>query len=435
MNQKLILVTFLLLTACAGNANPDQVAVPSNTITPRVTKVPTISPTPTEVIESGTVTVWHSWEEPYVTALLNVITAFQEEYPNVYFDVLYVPELDLQANFEQAALDGGGPTVLIGPDEWGPSIYDNGLVAGLSDLIAPEVLNTLNPAAVDRGRYRGELIGIPVYINGNVLYRNVGIIPSPPFTYDELISLAESANKGDILGAYLDRSFNFSAGHLFGLGGSLMNSEGEPAFDDEVGLQWVNLLLSFDQAGPTDFFTDNDVFAFKEGRAGFLIESTRRRDELEDAIGEGYLAIDPWPIHADGHLSGFVFSENIYLGERALEEDNLISWRFVEFLLSSEAQSEIAGVDLIPAISGSPVNVASGEINIPNPIIKQAMVALIDGSAYPLSPHVSIYRDHLDRVLRLVYEAGESPSVALQAASEAIQVALNDAGGTQTPTP
>jgi ABC-type glycerol-3-phosphate transport system substrate-binding protein len=263
----------------------------------------------------------------------------------------------------------------------------------------------------------------------------VGIIPGPPFTYDELISLAESANKGDILGAYLDRSFNFSAGHLFGLGGSLMNSEGEPAFDDEVGLQWVNLLLSFDQAGPTDFFTDNDVFAFKEGRAGFLIESTRRRDELEDAIGEGYLAIDPWPIHADGHLSGFVFSENIYLGERALEEDNLISWRFVEFLLSSEAQSEIAGVDLIPAISGSPVNVASGEINIPNPIIKQAMVALIDGSAYPLSPHVSIYRDHLDRVLRLVYEAGESPSLALQAASEAIQVALNDAGGTQTPTP
>ena len=156
---------------------------------------------------------------------------------------------------------------------------------------------------------------------------------------------------------------------------------------------------------------------------------------MEDAIGEGYLAIDPWPIHADGHLSGFVFSENIYLGERALEEDNLISWRFVEFLLSSEAQSEIAGVDLIPAISGSPVNVASGEINITNPIIKQAMVALIDGSAYPLSPHVSIYRDHLDRVLRLVYEAGESPSVALQAASEAIQVALNDAGGTQTPTP
>lgn len=433
--QKFILIILLFLTACAGGTSPDQVVVPSNTITPRVTKTPTLTPTPTEVVETGTITIWHSWDEPYLPALVNAISAFQEAYPNVYFDVLYVPELDLQANFEQAAMGGGGPTVLIGPDEWGPSIFEKGLVAGLSDHIAPEVLNTLNPAAVERGRYQGELIGMPVHINGIVLYRNVGIIPGPPFTYNELITLAESATKGDILGAYLDRSFNFAAGHLFGLGGTLMDSAGEPTFDDEVGLQWVNLLLSFDLAGPTDFFTDNDVFAFKEGRVGFLIESTLRRDELEEAIGEGFVAIDPWPIHADGHLSGFVVSENVYLANRALEEDNLISSRFVEFLLSPDVQSEIAGVELIPSISGSPVNVASGEVNIPNPIIKQAMIALTDGYAYPVSPNVTLYRDHIDRALKSVFEAGESPSAALSAASDAIRAALMDEGATQTPAP
>ncbi|MCK4901589.1 MAG: extracellular solute-binding protein [Anaerolineales bacterium] len=430
-----MLLSFLLLTACGGSSNPDQVAVPSETHTAIVTKAPTMTSTPTEVVVSGTITIWHSWEEPYVPALMKTITAFQEEYPNVHFDVLYVPELDLRASFEQAALEGGGPTVLIGSDEWGPSFYDLGLIAGISELIDPDLLNTLNSAAVGRGRYQDELIGLPLDINGVVLYRNTGIIPQSPFTYDELISLAKSANQGDILGAYLDRSFYFSGAHLLGLGGDLMTAEGEPAFDDEIGLRWVNLLLSFDQAGPTDFFTDNDVFAFKEGRVGFLVEGTRRRNELKVAIGETNLVIDPWPIHADGHLSGFVLAENIFLSLRALDEDNMISWKFVEFFMSPGAQSEIAEVGLIPAISGSPVNVATGKVNIPDPIIKQAMIALIDGKAYPLSPEVSLYRDHIDRVLKMVFEAGESPTAALRSASEAIKEALTVLDATQTPVP
>ena len=106
--RNLILLTNLLLIACAGGTNPNEVVVPTETISLKVTKAPTLSPSPTTEIVSGTITIWHSWEEPYAPALLNTITAFQEEYPNVYFDVLYVPELDLLASLEQAVMDGEG---------------------------------------------------------------------------------------------------------------------------------------------------------------------------------------------------------------------------------------------------------------------------------------------------------------------------------------
>lgn len=378
--------------------------------------------------------VWHSLEDPYIPALLKTIATFQVEYPNVQFDVLYVPQLDLRASFEQAALEGGGPSVLIGSAEWGPSLYERGLIAGLSDLANPDLLKTLNPAALGASRYQDELIGLPLNIDGVVLFRNQAIIPQQPFTFDELVSLANSASKGDTLGAYLDLSFFFSGAHLTGLGGELMTPDGEPAFNDERGREWVNLLLSFDQAGPTDFFTDNDFIAFKEGRVGFIIDGTWRRNELVEAIGETNLAIDPWPIHADGHLSGFIQADNIYLCPRALDEDHLVSWKFTEFFMSPDSQSELAEVGLIPAASGSPVNIAAGKINITDPLIQQAMIALVEGTNYPLLPEMSIYSMHLDIALKSVFEDGTPPSEALKTASEAIKEAVLSLHATPTPS-
>jgi hypothetical protein len=63
------------------------------------------------------------------------------------------------------------------------------------------------------------------------------------------------------------------------------------------------------------------------------------------------------------------------------------------------------------------------------------MIALTDGYAYPLSPHTSLYRDHLNQALKTVFESGESPSAALRAASEVITEALIIGDVTPTPTP
>ena len=58
-----------------------------------------------------------------------VIAAFQGMYPDVQFDVLYVPFDDLRGKFETAAATGGGPSVLIGAADWGPALFDAELVS------------------------------------------------------------------------------------------------------------------------------------------------------------------------------------------------------------------------------------------------------------------------------------------------------------------
>jgi len=427
----LSIASVLILAACGGGgtAQPDEPVRFSTT--PGPTRTPTGTPTATPVVVRGTVSIWHSWQEAQVPALLRAINEFQKQYPSVLFDVQYVPELDLKTGFEQASVEQRAPTVLIAPGEWGPSFYDAGMVIDLSPLVGPELLNTLNPAAVQAVQYQSSLIGLPVDLRGVVLYRNAGLIPQPAATFDELIRMSEAITQGNIFGAVLDRSFFFAGGHLFGLGGELMEEDGRPAFNNPAGTAWINLLRSFEQAGPPDFFSDNDLNLFIEGRVGFLIDGTWNRQALVEAIGAQNLAIDIWPIHENGSLAGFVQTENIYLTPHALEEEFRISWLFIEHFLEPASQSLVANVGLVPAINGSPVNVAASEMQIDDPLILQAMEALADGVAYPLAPQMPVYATQLEIALQSVYDDRASPAAALQAAEDAVRQALAE----QTATP
>ena len=429
-----LLLAASMLSACGILPTIEPPVPPSSpTLTPTLARTPTPPPTPTEKVIQGTITLWYSWEDPYAPALLRRIAAFQKLYPEVQFDVLYVPELDLRGSFEAAAAEGGGPTLLIGPAEWGPPLYDRGWLAEMNP--PSDLLNTLNPAAVQAGRYKDVLVGLPLHIKGVVLYRNKTIIPKAPASFEELVNLSKAATQGDVVGADLDRGFFFSAGHLYGLGGKLMTPDGAPAFNSDKGVEWLNLLSAFDQAGPTEYFTDNDLNLFKAGRVGFIIDGTWNRKDLADAIGSDNLAIDQWPLYGDGSLSGFVQSENIFLTAQAHGEDQMVSEMFAEFLLSPESQNALAEVGYIPAINASPVNPAYTKLDIPDSLVFQAMQAMVDGAAYPINPELSLYTSPMDIALKSVFYEGVAPSQALQTAFDAISEAVSNAHATSTPTP
>ena len=152
---------------------------------------------------AGTVSLWHSWKETEIPGLNNVIAAFQEKHPDVQFDVLYVPHEDLQGKYETAAATGGGPSVLIGSADWGPGWYDAELAADVSAMTTEEFLRTINPAALGAVRYRDALIGLPQTIKGVVMFRNTSIIPDAPATFDDLLTAAQAATTGDVVGALL----------------------------------------------------------------------------------------------------------------------------------------------------------------------------------------------------------------------------------------
>lgn len=436
MNTKTLIITnliiFSLVFAGCSQAAPRATTI-SDTPKPAAARTPTTEPTPTEVIIKGTVSIWHSWEEHQRPALLRSIAAFQIMYPEVQFDVLYVPSVDLHASFSAAAVDGAGPTILFGPAEWGPDLYDKGLIVDISEFVGERLLETLNQAAVGGARYGDALLGLPLNLEGVVLFRNKSIIPEAPATYNDLETLAESATTVDTVGAILERSFFFSAAHLNGLGGKLMTPDGDPAFDENgyrKSLEWLDLLQSFEDAGPTEYSTDNDLNLFKEGKVGFIIDGTWNMRSLAEAIEAENLAIDPWPLHKDGNLSGFVQAENVYISPRAMDrvfsEGQILAWMFVESFLSAESQSAMADVGYIPAVIG-PL-----EAGVRDPLIAQAMAALGTGSTYPVVPEMALYTSIMDIALQSIFSGQAPAEEALQWAYDSILETIT--AGRATPT-
>ena len=360
--------------------------------------------------------IWHSWDEPQVAALVEILAGFSELYPDVLFDVLYVPPTDLRNRFEAAGREGAGPVILLGPGEWGPALYDAGYLHDLTGLVSPEMLDQIAAPALEAVRYREALIGLPYSMQGIVLYRNKQIIPIPPDDFEDVIQLAQASTQNETLGAYLERSYFSSGGHLLGLGGRLMLEDGEPAFDDAFGLEWVELLRAFEQSGPTTFLSDDDLALFQEGRVGWFTEGTWRMQALAEALGPENIAIDPWPIYGDGRLAGFVQVENIYLSQEAVSSATLgartggdpqsAAWLLVEYFYSPEAQTLLAESGRIPVISG---------LETGDPLVAQAITALAGGVPYPVIAEADLYPATLDIALQSIFQAETDPLDALNA--------------------
>ncbi len=406
-------LTVLVLGACGPAATPTE--EPTAPPTEPATEAPA-----TEAPLTGTVTLWHGWKESEIPSLNDVIAGFQGMHPEVTIDVLYTPFDDLRGKFETAAATGEGPDLLIGPADWGPALYNAELIGDVSMYASEDLLASINSAALGAVQYQGAVIGLPHTIKGVVLFRNTLLIPDALATWDDLAASAQSATSGDVVGADLEYGFFFSAAHLTACGGNLMDANGDPTFNNEAGVCWVNLLNGFKDVGPTEYYTDNDVNLFKTGNAGLIIDGSWNTSALAEAIGADNLKIDPWPAYSDSHLSGYVQTENVYLSANAAPENLDAAWAFVEYLFSPEAQAMLADPTKaahIPAVSG---------VAISDRLMQEAVAAFDLGTVFPVIPEMGAYWGPMDTALKSVFDEGADPAAALQTAFDSVTAGIQD---------
>jgi maltose-binding protein MalE len=388
-----------------GSASPSRTLAPSPTARPE-TPTPTVSPL------AGTVTLWLNWEAREIEALRGLIDSFQIVHPHTEFRVTYFEAGDLLPSYQAAVAEGNGPSLLIGPDIWGPGLWEAGLIQDVTGLLAPGVRAGIHPLALEQVSYNGAMLGAPLELQGVVLYVNRALMPEPAATVDDLIPpdglLAQSRGTQGAL----DYGMLYAASNLATCGGEVLLPSGEPGFAARVGTCWIGLMAHLARAGPVSFNSDADRDLFEAGRAAWMMEGTWALEELAIAIGPENLAIDPWPLYelTSTRMAGFVRTENAYLAAGLSTEDREASWEFMRYLLSSEVQGILAaphGAAHLPAALG---------IWLSDPRMAQAMAAVLQGVPYPIEPDAALAAQPLERAIFAVLRQGTTPDLAVRRA-------------------
>jgi ABC-type glycerol-3-phosphate transport system substrate-binding protein len=235
----------------------------------------------------------------------NVIASYQEMHPEVTINWQNIPYAGYREKLLTSAAGSALPDVFIDGFNM-VGVYENaGIIEDLSnDIEMFDFWSEFTPSVVDLAKVGDKVYGIPfrlkVYptIINTELFEQAGLDPeNPPTTWDDVLAAGKKifkAENGSVVTAGASNFYNqASMARTFDLlvqqdGGQLLDEDGNPAFNDEHGMNALKFLIELYNIekpvglAPIDE-TVNRVFVL--GKAG--MSSLNSYDSIQSALQTG----------------------------------------------------------------------------------------------------------------------------------------------------
>lgn len=224
----------------------------------------------------------------------------------------------------------------------------------LQPLEGPMAVDTrgLLPVTLEGASYRGRLYAAPRFTDGALFYYRKDLVPNPPRTWDEMISMCPLAKQNN-MGCYAGQFANYegltvnAAEAINSTGGRILNEDGKLSLDTPEARAGLEKLATAYRKGDipvqaVTFQEEQSRQAFQSGQLMFLrnwtyafsLMSKEGASEVAGKLGVTSLPGETGPGTSalGGHSSAIsVFSKN-----KATARD------FIEFLMSEQSQRYIA---------------------------------------------------------------------------------------------
>lgn len=152
-------------------------------------------------------------------------------------DIQTVPDADFRTKMSQAAPGGQGPDV-FGPvaHDWIGEFVVQHISLPLPDGVI-ESLDDIQAAAKTLSSVDGKLYGAPIELESVALIYNQDKVPTPPTTWDELVTMANGLNDGTNYGFGFPLLENYhEGGFVMGMGGYIFNYTNGTFDTSDIGL-------------------------------------------------------------------------------------------------------------------------------------------------------------------------------------------------------
>ncbi len=361
---------------------------------------------------SGKLTIWHGWTDSNELALLNAaLEAFKKENPKVTVEVLAVPFDQLKNKFTTEASTGGGPDLLIGPKDWIGELTNAKLIAEL-DTLAKDILDQLNPAAVEANKYKGKVMALPESVEAVVLWYNKDLVKTPPTNTDELLNVSA--------GVALNTGFYHSVGFLFGFGGQIFDANQKCIFDQGTGVADYLEFMAKAKASP-NVLADSDGgkldAAFKDKKVGMIFNGPWATGDYTKALGADKLGVAP-PIKitkTGKTFAPFLGTKNLFLSANSKGDAQKAALAFMKVMVSEEIQSNWAiKAGHIPA---------NKNVKASDPIVAGIIEQTKSASYFPNEPEMGAVWGPAGDMITKVIEGKMKPADAAKEAAALINAA------------
>lgn len=319
---------------------------------------------------SGEVTFWHGLQAEATVLNGDVLPALAAEQPDLNVEVLQVPFDQLQNKFLTEASAGSGADVLLGASDWLGNFVESEVILPLDELAGADFAERYNPAAIAGASYNGQLYAVPQNINGVAMFYNKTLVPTPPATTDELLSMAAeiSAANPEVYGFGLIANFYSNAGYLFGYGGAIFQGDsGTPVPDEDANRSAFNTpaVVSFltflktvrDSPG---VFTQADQGAveslFREGKVAMMFNGPWFQGAAVESLGAENVGVALLPAISeldDAPARPFVGIQNFYINANLDDDQAALAFAFAEWLSTTGVQPFVDKSGYLPAANSA----------------------------------------------------------------------------------
>ena len=300
-----------------------------------------------------TLTIWH-YDPVAVQDIDFQISMFQETYPNVDFDVVFIPEEQFANRIISSATTQSGPDIMWINPQFTSQFAEAGVLSDFADEWTGFDDADLFPDAVIQ-QVNGGNYSIQSYVNLNALWYNKTMLDaagiSAPTTYDELESAMKTVVESDagtgllapgapgVPGEWVSRAF-FS-----GYGVDDFSDYGNPAVEEMFTRvnNWVE--AGYIDRGFVTLAQADAVNEFLKGDTAFYVAGNWQLGSLEDLPFE--VGVVPMPEGPNGTSSVYLGGQAEAIG--AFTVNKALAWEFLSTTWLSRAHGEMRlGLGSIP---------------------------------------------------------------------------------------
>jgi arabinogalactan oligomer/maltooligosaccharide transport system substrate-binding protein len=306
-------------------------------------------PKPASAAETKEIVLWHAYRAEEKAALEKVIAQFNaaNAAKGIHVTTLAVP-YDAYADKISATVPRGkGPDLFIfAQDRLGGWIEAGNTVEPIDFYLDDALRKRFIPTTMEAMTYRGTVYGLPLDYKVITLIYNKKLVPVPPKTSGELVTLAKKLTdkKAGRFGlAYSYGDFYYHAALMNGFGGGVFGPGTTPTLNSPQNVKSVELMMKWaDKDGimPAEPSSALITSLFNEGKAAMVFSGPWFLGEIAKGVDYG-LAPLPTLDEAGGKpMRPWMTVEGVYVSAPSKNKD--AAFEVAKFLTSDDAAKELA---------------------------------------------------------------------------------------------